>query len=45
MITFFIKTWSCSKCGYRQDFEPTQENQNIHFNYDTSFKLNYKQNK
>ncbi len=33
-----IKTWSCA-CGYSQDFEPTQENQNKHFNSDVSFRI------
>ena len=27
-----IKTWKCGQCGYHQDFEPTQENQDLHFN-------------
>jgi DNA-directed RNA polymerase subunit M/transcription elongation factor TFIIS len=31
MITFSIKTWGCDTCGYKQDFEPTQENMNVHF--------------
>lgn len=34
-----IPTWTCS-CGYSQDFEPTQENQNKHFNSDFRFPLN-----
>ena len=33
-----IRTWSCS-CGYKQDFPPTQENQDIHFNNDRTFRL------
>lgn len=31
MIEMKIKTWSCGTCGYRQDFEPTKENMQIHF--------------
>lgn len=31
MQTIKIKTWSCSECGYKQDFEPTAENMAIHF--------------
>ncbi len=33
-----IKTWSCA-CGYAQDFDPTQENQDLHFNNDSQFRL------
>jgi len=29
-----IKTWACEGCGYRQDFEPTDENMMIHFTLD-----------
>ena len=35
-----IKTWVCPHCGYSQDFEPTQENMNKHFNLDWQFPLN-----
>lgn len=31
MIEYKIKKWSCS-CGYKQDFEPTQENMDRNFN-------------
>jgi len=34
-----IKTWRCG-CGYSQDFEPTQENMDLHFNHDRNFPLN-----
>lgn len=30
MKEIIIKTWSC-RCGYRQDFEPTEKNNLIHF--------------
>lgn len=33
-----IKTYRCA-CGYGQDFEPTQENQEKHFNADPKFKI------
>ncbi len=33
-----IKTWGCG-CGYHQDFEPTQANQNLHFNNDSQFRV------
>ena len=26
-----IKTWECSNCEYRQDFEPTTESMGVHF--------------
>ncbi|KKN59596.1 hypothetical protein LCGC14_0540590 [marine sediment metagenome] len=40
-----IRTWRCSKCDYAQDFEPTQENMNVHFNNDRTFKVsNLKEN-
>lgn len=35
-----IRTWSCLACGYKQDFEPTKENQDIHFNNDGKFAVN-----
>lgn len=38
MIEYFIKTWSCA-CGYQQDFEPTQELVDKHFNDDKLFPL------
>lgn len=34
-----IRTWSCG-CGYKQDCEPTQENQDLHFNSDREFRVN-----
>lgn len=36
--TIKIKTWSC-QCGYHQDCEPTQENQDLLFNLDPKFKV------
>jgi len=30
MQTFKIKTWLCD-CGYKQNFEPTDENMELHF--------------
>ena len=33
-----IQTWTCS-CGYKQDCEPTQANQDLHFNNDSQFRL------
>lgn len=30
-ITIKIKTWTCSECGYYQDFEPTAELMVLHF--------------
>jgi len=27
-----IRTWSCPECGYTQDFEPTHELMDLHFN-------------
>src|SRR3990167_3414925 len=39
MIIFKIKTWTCFECGYSQDFEPTQENTNKHFNSDKEFRI------
>lgn len=36
---FKIKTWSCAICGYAQDFEPTQQNMNTHFNTNRSFSV------
>lgn len=26
-----IRTWWCPSCGYRQDYEPTKENHDLHF--------------
>jgi hypothetical protein len=40
MQIFKIKTWMCNNCGYKQDFEPTQENMDLQFNNDPKFKLN-----
>ncbi len=37
MITYYIKTWRCSNCDYAQDCEPTQNNQDLHFNKDEKF--------
>lgn len=37
MSHIFIKTWSCTECGYKQDCEPTQENADLHFNNDVKF--------
>lgn len=34
-----IKTWTCSLCNYSQDCEPTQENQDKHFNNDVNFRV------
>ena len=34
-----IRTWRCSKCDYAQDFEPTQENMDVHFNNDRTFRI------
>ena len=34
-----IKTWGCTKCNYHQDFEPTGELMNLHFNQSTPFTL------
>lgn len=34
-----IKTWKC-ECGYKQDFEPTQENLDSNFNLDPNFRVN-----
>ena len=31
MQTIKIKTWTCAVCEYKQDFEPTQDNMDIHF--------------
>lgn len=39
MLRFDIKTWSCAQCGYRQDFEPTSELMDVHFNQDKRFPL------
>src|SRR3990167_11270460 len=38
MITYTIKTYSCS-CGYKQDFEPTKELMELHFNSSKRFKV------
>ena len=32
-----IQTWRCSVCAYAQDFEPTLQNQKIHFGLDDKF--------
>ncbi len=37
MQEFKIKTWSCSKCNYKQDFEPTEENQLKYFGRTSHF--------
>lgn len=34
-----IRTWSCPECGYKQDFEPTQELMDLHFNSSPTCKL------
>ena len=40
-----IKTWRCVTCDYSQDFEPTQDNCDKHFNSDEKFKIsNVKKN-
>ena len=39
MLEFNIKTWSCSSCTYRQDFDPTAENVKLHFNDDPNFRV------
>lgn len=39
MISFLVKTWSCKRCDYRQDFEPVKKFMDEHFNKDTEFKL------
>lgn len=39
MKTYQLPTWRC-QCGYSQDFEPTQENIDTHFNNPTNFPLN-----
>lgn len=39
MIRFSVKTWSCKRCDYRQDFEPVKKFMDEHFNKDTGFKL------
>lgn len=35
--TIIIKTWSCVDCGYKQDFEPTEEKMKEIFNDDKRF--------
>ena len=39
MISYTIKTWRCT-CGYAQDFEPTADLMNLHFNQDKGYSLN-----
>lgn len=39
MIEYKIKTWGCTQCEYRQDFEPTTEAMQIHFNDDPKFRV------
>lgn len=39
MIEYHIKTWTCDDCGYTQDFEPTKELMEKHFNKSARFKL------
>jgi ribosomal 50S subunit-recycling heat shock protein len=35
-----IETWTCKTCTYKQDFEPTQEAMDLHFNRTSKFRLN-----
>ena len=39
MIKVYLPTWACGSCGYAQDFEPTKENMEHHFNKDKGFPL------
>jgi len=39
MINIKVKTWCCRDCDYKQDFEPTKESMNKHFNKDIRFKV------
>ena len=36
-----IKTWTCKTCTYKQDFEPTQDSMNLHFNQARGFRLSH----
>lgn len=40
MQEFYIKTWACDSCSYKQDMEPTQANADLHFNKSKGFRLN-----
>jgi len=39
MLIIPIKTYACTSCGYAQDFEPTQELTDKHFNNAKHFRL------
>ena len=34
-----VRTWKCPSCAYNQDFEPTKELMDLHFNQSKSFRL------